>query len=78
MKAHMGPEPSYIIDGENGLLFDENSIESLKNTIKNIINNPFFLKKLQKNTFSTYVALTQPSLGERLLSIINDVLGSTK
>ncbi len=78
MTSHMGPEPSYIINGENGLLFDVGSVNSLKNTVKNIKNNSELRHLLQKKSYATYEKLTKPNLGQRLLAVINDVLDANK
>ena len=73
LAAHQGPEPSYVIDQTNGLLFDYwNAEASLYETIKHAMRSPAALKSLQSGAFATYVALTTPSQAERLAAIIWD------
>ncbi len=73
MKNHQGPEPSYIVSGENGLLFEqENPEQGIMDALKEIFDNPQKLKHLQTNAYKTYEMLTQPSLAMRMFNIIND------
>ena len=69
--AHQGPEPSYIENGINGLLFDYYEPQkSLYELIKKIIVSPKHIKDMQRAAFETYQSLTNPSLAMRLHSII--------
>ena len=68
-----GPEPSYIVSGENGLLFEQDNPEQgIFNMLKIVFSEPHKLKYMQANAFKTYKDLTQPSLAMRILSIINN------
>lgn len=74
LTQHMGPEPSYIIDGINGVFFERNDNASLVVAITKIYTDKKFLIKLQANAFRTYQKLTRPSLGKRILKILNGVI----
>jgi len=74
MRAHMGPEPSYIIPGINGLLFERGDIESLVEAILFARSNSEQWAGMMECAYKTYVDLTVPSLGQRIKLIINDVL----
>ena len=74
LTQHMGPEPSYIIDGINGIFFERNDKASLVIAITKIHKDKELLNKLQANAFGTYQKLTRPSLGGRILKILNEVI----
>lgn len=69
---HMGPEPSYIKDGRNGLTFERtNDPESLFDTLKKAwgIQQGNYIP-LSENSFITYKNLNTPPLEEKILKII--------
>lgn len=76
LKSHMGPEPSYILDGINGVLFERDSLSSLVEAIEGVLSDNVLLKSLKINSFETYSRLTTPSLGERFSKIIDEVGGT--
>ena len=73
LHEHMGPEPSYIKDGQNGVLFEKDSINSLTTSITKIKSNTKLLEKMQNNAFDTYKKLTNPSLGQRIIAVLKKV-----
>jgi glycosyltransferase involved in cell wall biosynthesis len=73
LHLHMGPEPSYICDKSNGILFKRNSEKSLTKAILKLKHNPSLLSSVQKKAFESYKNLTNPTLGQRLKKIINQV-----
>ncbi len=75
MKKHMGPEPSYVIDGSNGVLFERESSSSLEGAIVKMIDDRVHLNRMQRNAFVRYEELTTPSLGARILRVINSISG---
>ena len=76
MRCHMGPEPSYIKDGFNGVLFERGDKKSLQNALRAVSNNQRKLRSLQQNAFETYKAITNPSLGQRMTLTLNEVSNS--
>lgn len=77
MRSHMGPEPSYILNGENGFLFSSVAPrDAMASVISYLISNPTALRQGQKGAFQTYDELGRPGLGAGLVSIFKDVLGS--
>jgi glycosyltransferase involved in cell wall biosynthesis len=64
---HMGPEPSYIEDGVNGLLFSRNDKNSLATNIELALNNKELSLEIATNAFRTYKKLLEPSMAEKLL-----------
>jgi len=75
MHEHMGPEPSYVNDNENGFLFSKaGGAEALAQRLETVWNlDPGDMGKAMSGAFDTYLALNSPPLGTRLVSI----LGST-
>ncbi|MBR9911302.1 MAG: glycosyltransferase family 4 protein [Gammaproteobacteria bacterium] len=74
MDKHLGPEPSYVVEGENGVYFERESLDSLVGSIKKLYEDPSCIERMQRKSFSTYRHLTNPSLGQRMLSIINELI----
>jgi len=70
LTKHMGPEPSYIKDNENGLMFIRNDKDSLADIIKKVLINKELTKKLSKNAFNTYLVLNSPTMAEKLINIM--------
>ncbi|MDD5460861.1 MAG: glycosyltransferase [Methylococcales bacterium] len=63
---HMGPEPSYVVDGVNGYTFNySNPVSSLLEVFIDVFgsNNR---KNLMMNAWKTYMELTSPSLAKRM------------
>lgn len=68
---HMGPEPSYVIDGVNGLVFSRNnSVDDICNKYASIINNDDAINFLRKGALSTYLSLSL--MAEKFLEELND------
>jgi len=72
LTKHMGPEPSYIRDGINGLLFKRNDKNSLAKTIENLLSDQSLIKQLSISAFDTYVTLSEPTMAQKLLNIIKN------
>lgn len=70
---HMGPESAYVVDKFNGFLFDpdEDPVAALFGSLRlawSMTSDE--LREIGRNSFRTYEELTQPSLGERFLGIL--------
>ena len=81
IRAHMGPEPSYVEFGVNGLAFRRNDVQSLMNAMLRLLSNQQLRSSMSMAMETTYLNLTQPSLAERIVRIItvesrNDYEGS--
>ncbi|MEY8216599.1 MAG: glycosyltransferase [Colwellia sp.] len=74
MDKHMGPEPSYINNGDNGLLFEKDSLRSLTDIIESLMGNNKALNDMQSSAFKTYQRITTPSLGLRIKKIVENVV----
>lgn len=74
LDLHMGPEPSYIKDNVNGYLFKRGDKLSLIDALLNTNNHKKHLNVMQQNAFSSYQKLTDPSLGQRFLRVIDMVM----
>jgi glycosyltransferase involved in cell wall biosynthesis len=72
MHEHMGPEPSYIVDGENGFLFHKaGGAEALAQRLETIWSLGLDdMGKIVSGAFDTYLALSAPPLGTRLADIL--------
>lgn len=71
---HCGPEPSYVEDGINGFLFEkEAGSDSLYWCLKRVWEmDEIKLQGIAKSAFSSYRDLTSPSLGDRMVKIIEN------
>jgi glycosyltransferase involved in cell wall biosynthesis len=76
LERHMGPEPSYIKDGYNGFLFDRNNAISLAKNIKKALFSENI--DVASNAFATYMKLSNPSMGEKFINIIQAFIGDKK
>lgn len=74
LEEHMGPEPSYVINNFNGVLFNKkNYLIDLPNKLEKLWNlNSTELKKIGNNAFQTYIDLNTPPLGQRFLYIVEN------
>lgn len=70
LKFHMGPEPYYVKNNYNGLLFKRNSEESLLARIKLIYNNKFLIKKLSINSIKTFKNLNKVKMSEKFEKLL--------
>ncbi|WP_181898345.1 glycosyltransferase family 4 protein [Alteromonas aestuariivivens] len=68
--SHMGPEPSYISHGYNGILFEKDNPESLINALIQIKSDDLLRAKLSENALSTFTALSKPSMADKMLQIV--------
>ena len=76
MPAHMGPEPSYILDGVNGVLFSrEQKIDGLTAALEKIWAMPAeeYLA-FSSSAFSKYIELNTPSFGSKMIAILKEEL----
>lgn len=69
LSKHMGPEPSYVVDGVNGLLFERNNLESLTQKIKLLSQDDSLRKELALNSLDTFNRLSSPSMSEKFCKI---------
>lgn len=70
---HMGPEPSYVTDGENGFFFDPDDRE---NSLAEVLGRVFAqndLSGVQRGAYETYLRMSFPSLGQRFLKIFEEL-----
>jgi len=70
--SHMGPEPSYVIDGKNGIFFSrkERSAGVLKALEKLWMLPDKDYQAMSRESFAKYERLNSPSLGEKIVSIL--------
>ncbi len=70
--VHMGPEPIYVVHGENGWLVEEaNTLQLIENALVELSEMPAEkMKLLQSNAYNTYLGLSDPPYHTRLLSIM--------
>lgn len=73
MSRHMGPEPSYVVDGINGVCFKRGDLASLEDSILNIRGDKALLGTMQRNAFLRYGELVNPPLHTRFAAIIDSV-----
>jgi glycosyltransferase involved in cell wall biosynthesis len=69
--AH-GPEASYIREGESGFLYSRRTPDSLYELLKRLAKHPTVINRLRVTTFQVYESLVNPSLAQRLWSIISN------
>lgn len=68
--SHMGPEPSYIINKQNGLTFDRGSVDSLVNVLSENTKDHNSQNVISQKAFETYKELTKISMSQKLINII--------
>ena len=69
-KSHMGPEPYYVKNNYNGLLFKKLSAISLSKKIYTIYKNKKLIKKLSKGSYETFSHLNKKKISTRLEELI--------
>ena len=71
LRAH-GPEPSFIRDGDSGLLYEWTDAEpSLYRALRSLASDPAMVARMRANAFADYQALAHPGLAERFWSIFS-------
>lgn len=72
MQSHMGPEPSYIKDGVNGMLFSrEQKSDGIAAALEKIWEMPATeYQTLSSAAFAEYERLNSPSMGEKMVEIL--------
>ncbi len=67
---HMGPEPSYIKNGENGLTFERGNVHSLANALLTLKNDKDLQQKLGLGALETFKQLNNPPMHEKFAKIL--------
>lgn len=72
--AHMGPEPSYVIDGINGITFPrEQKSKGIAAALKRIWRmSPTEFQEISNAAFTEYLRLNSPSMGEKMIAILKE------
>lgn len=70
MRKHMGPEPSYIADGKNGLLFERGNVNSLSGCLRELACNSEYRERLATEALKTFIELGVPPMHERFVRIL--------
>lgn len=72
IEEHMGPEPSYIIENKNGFLFTKSTdYYELYLSLSNIWKlSPEDLGKVSNNSYSTYMNLNNPPMGDQFVQLV--------
>ena len=71
IQSHQGPEPGFIRNGENGLLFDpERGHEEIYRSVYLLATKKDLVAKLQTSASRDYTTMTNPSLALRLWKIL--------
>lgn len=70
LDLHMGPEPSYVIDGDNGSRFaHDDALASLGAVLAELFTSPE-TTRLAERAHACYVRLNTPPLGDRIARIL--------
>ena len=73
ISSHMGPEPSYINDMQNGITFERGDYESLKCAIiKSTKITKENLYKMSKSSFDKYIELSSQNFSDQFLKITKE------
>lgn len=70
LMKHMGPEPSYVEDGKNGLVFERENLHSLQSKIQTMKDNPAMRDALAENALDTFRNLIKPSMAQKFAQIV--------
>ncbi len=71
LTKHMGPEPSYIKDNKNGLMFIRDDKNNLADVIRKVLKDKELTKSLSESAFDTYESLLSPTMAEKLMNTMN-------
>lgn len=75
ISQHMGPEVSYINNNVNGMMFNyEHYCQSLSDVLYELYSNRELVEKIARNGYETYINLSHPSMEEKFIKHINEVL----
>lgn len=66
---HMGPEPTYVDPGVNGLTFLRGDLISLKSGIQSLADDPGFRNEKALGALQTFKNLSSPSMANQFISI---------
>ncbi len=67
---HMGPEPSYVVDGKNGLSFERGNMQSLAAVLKRLKEDKSLRLKLAEGAVQTFEQLSNPPMHEKFAKIL--------
>lgn len=67
---HMGPEPAYIKNGENGLFFERDSAKDLARALQEAIRDPAYISAMSSAAFATYKDLVNPPMATQFIEIV--------
>lgn len=70
LKSHMGPEPAYIVDGVNGLLFSRFSIDDLMIKITKISTDLDFRNKCAQNALNYFNEISLDTMAKNFATIV--------
>ncbi len=70
LSKHMGPEPSYIENKINGVLFERENIASLVKSMKIVLQNDELREKIAQHAYTSYTQLSDPSMAEKFIKIV--------
>jgi glycosyltransferase involved in cell wall biosynthesis len=72
IELHMGPEPYYIKENVNGLLFKRNSVKELTDCIKKILSNHHLRNNLALGALQTFMEMKTPSMAEKFIYLVKE------
>lgn len=74
IEDHMGPEPSYVIENENGFLFSKQDYKTeLASSISSIWSlSPEELRTVAIKAYATYLNLNDPPMGDQFVQLVLD------
>ncbi|AUH00076.1 glycosyltransferase family 1 protein [Prodigiosinella confusarubida] len=72
LRQHMGPEPAYVRDAKNGLLFEKGNIDSLSKKLLQLADDRELRNRLAGAALDTFHTLQSPSMADKLLNIIKE------
>jgi len=67
---HMGPEPDFVEDGVNGLLFERGNPDSLASKIIQLLDDDKMRHSMAWSALNTFNDLASPSMGEKMVNIM--------
>lgn len=71
IKMHMGPEPSYVVDEVNGLLFNRDDVVDLCRAILQLKFNAELRYRLAVRSLETFNKLNEPAMHKKFATIMN-------
>lgn len=70
ISSHMGPEPSYVLDGINGLFFERGNVNDLAKKLRLLVKDKQIRELLADGALRSFEKLRTPSMSDKFVKIM--------